>query len=63
MCNVYLNNQGRSPWVFVLTQLVKKSLCVHCVKSPRELFVDIVLKYYVIIWSLMFSMDGVRILK
>jgi hypothetical protein len=63
ICNVYLNNHERSSWAFVLNQLVKKFLCVYCIKSPRELFVGIVLKYYVIKWSLMFSMNIVCILK
>jgi hypothetical protein len=63
MCSVCLNNQERSPWAFVSNQLVKKSIYVHCIKSPRELFVGIVFKYYVINWSQMFSMNIVCMLK
>jgi hypothetical protein len=53
MCTVDLNNQERSPWVIVLNQLVNKSLYVYCIKSPRELSVGFVPKYYVTNWSIM----------
>jgi hypothetical protein len=63
LCNVYLNNHKRSPWAFLLNQFVNKSLCVHCIKSPIELFVGIVLKYCTINWSMMFPLNTVCTLK